>query len=364
MGCSTITKRNTICTRLNKRAVIEVQFNWIFILIAGAVILIFFASLVGKQKEFATASYATNVLTNMEAIMSGAGVALGSTQFIELADTRIDFSCDAYYVGEAQKNFKGKLTFAPSYLYGKYIVTWTQSFDVPFRATNFLYLTTPEIRYIIINDGNYAEKLYELLPQKEAEIDEEKKTMMNKEIVDNIAEIKDKNNYKVRIIFFENDNIGQITTLIRKTAADDLTALKITPSQETNILNSYGTVEFFKKRGNEFDKIGTSEYFTQSMLFGAVFTDDLETYNCLKNRAFEKMKMVADVYRERSGEIAGKYQEEAGAGTIPLCSAVHDSAAIKLTNINYDSLEGLYNLMNTLKNQNQDALRFSCAVIY
>ena len=39
--------------RLNKKAAIEIQFNWMFVLVAGAVILSFFVFTVMRQRDIA-----------------------------------------------------------------------------------------------------------------------------------------------------------------------------------------------------------------------------------------------------------------------------------------------------------------------
>ena len=38
---------------MNKKGIIEIQFNWIFVLVVGAIILVFFFGFVQKQKSFA-----------------------------------------------------------------------------------------------------------------------------------------------------------------------------------------------------------------------------------------------------------------------------------------------------------------------
>jgi len=86
---------------------------------------------------------------------------------------------------------------------------------VPYRVTNFLYITSPDIRYIIVDDdiGSYslADELNRTLPPDYIEKRGKKRLFMNKELVDNTNDLGDKNNYKVKFIFFDNPSGGLST---------------------------------------------------------------------------------------------------------------------------------------------------------
>ena len=81
-----------------KRGQIEITFNWIYIVIAGAVILLFFFSLVVKQKQISEERLSNEVVQIMSSILTGAGVSEKTKNFIDasgLADYILYFSCDA-----------------------------------------------------------------------------------------------------------------------------------------------------------------------------------------------------------------------------------------------------------------------------
>ena len=63
---------------LSRKAQIETQFNWLFILVAGAVILIFFAGIVIKQKSSSEQKIAENVMTDLQSIFTGGSVSTGT----------------------------------------------------------------------------------------------------------------------------------------------------------------------------------------------------------------------------------------------------------------------------------------------
>src|SRR3989344_7431655 len=55
---------------MDKKAM-EVQFNWIFVLIVGAIILFFFITLAGRQKEVSGKQESLAVLDALETSISG-----------------------------------------------------------------------------------------------------------------------------------------------------------------------------------------------------------------------------------------------------------------------------------------------------
>ena len=67
----------------NKRAV-EIQFNWIFILIVGALILVFFMMLVNRQRDISDIKLAVELLDDLEQIMTGQRVTVNRQDIIDM----------------------------------------------------------------------------------------------------------------------------------------------------------------------------------------------------------------------------------------------------------------------------------------
>ena len=67
-----------------KRAAIEVQFNWIFILIIGGIILMFFFGIVKSQKTVSEKKISGTVRRDMRAILTGSGISAGTASLIVL----------------------------------------------------------------------------------------------------------------------------------------------------------------------------------------------------------------------------------------------------------------------------------------
>ena len=348
---------------MKKRGLIELHFNWIFILIAGAIIFVFFINIVNKQKDLSEIKTSATIVTSLESILTGAQVSTDTINIVDLPRVDIGFECNRYFIGAVPKQIKGNVIFAPSLLKGKKLITWALDWNMPYRVTNFLYLTDPQLRYLIVHDGNtlaMAAKIYDELPQE-----------MNKELIGNLNDFNNKNNYKVKFIFLTTPSNTALTKLSNM-ANEDVTAIRLTDIGTSNIIPNTGTIEFFQKKENVWESKKTTYYLKKESLFGAIFADDVDVYDCVMKKAFKKLNLVSKIYSERSKELSINY------GVGDKCYSPHSSASIPLSSMEITSAEELDNFPNNglprmnamkeyntnIKNENQRAQLFSCALIY
>ncbi len=246
---------------MSKKA-FELQFNWIFVLVAGAAILLFFATVIVKQKNISEASTKTTVLKSIGAIITGASVTIDTTKIENIPYSEISFECNRVSVGGVSKTYQNLVLFSPSSIMGGKFIWQTSAFGVPYRATNLLYITSPQLRYIIIGNSNLASEINKSLP-----------SALKKEFYQSKPAIKNDNNYKARFIVFENIDVNGIDLKnLEKMPDSDVAAIKIDGNNEK------GTLEFYQKNGNSWLKKGTSVYIGKSSLIGAVYADTLEMY--------------------------------------------------------------------------------------
>src|SRR3989338_1748 len=83
----------------SKKGGIEVQFNWIFILIAGALILVFFVSLVQRQETVSNEKRDIDIRSKLSTILTSAKQSTGTLFEIKIPKTEIAFGCNGYSVG-------------------------------------------------------------------------------------------------------------------------------------------------------------------------------------------------------------------------------------------------------------------------
>lgn len=282
-----------------KKGIIEIQFNWIFILIVGAIILSFFVGIVMKQKDVSLKKSNVQLSYDLETITTGAEVSKGTSQTIEVPNLGIDFSSKdcvrKYSIGGGTKLYKGKIIFAPSRIEGSALIAWTLDWSVPYRITNFLFLTSPTLRYIFVADVDNPND-----PGRELTLKVNKTfpDTLYKEIIrpSDIETTPNYKNYKVRLIYFSSEPLSvpnQLTAMRDR----DVSALWV-----KNVLSPFqkGKLSFYKKAGKNFVWVGDTYVLGLPSLYGAIFTDDYEMYNCNMKEAFRKMYFVTRIMQNRT----------------------------------------------------------------
>ena len=363
----------------HKKGAIEIQFNWIFILIAGIIILGFFISVINKQKHIAEDQVSASIKINLGAVLTGTSAARDTASRINIPNIDIIYDCDGYIAGRSDA-IRTKTSFAPSLVKGPVIISWTRDWDMPFRVTNFLYITSPFVRYIFVRDGaGVAQYVYNALPNRTIMDKGEVKAFFSKELVEfgDINSIKDQNHYKVRFIFFEdNPEDADIDGLFGGIKNRDITAVKIDAGSISK-LEGVGVLTFYVKRGDEFKEYlggGKSAYLGEASAFGAIFADDPETYNCNMQRAFNTFNLVNTIYLEKVKALKEYYQTHGDTGGCqdPYFNAIEQMEELNtnIPNVIFGTTpsrqisSGILSPANQISVQNENALYKSCPAIY
>ena len=340
---------------INKKA-FEMQFNWIFVLVAGAAILLFFTVVIVKQKNIAEISTKSTVLKNVEAIIAGTGVSTYTTHIIPIPYSSIEISCGRVSFGGVSKQYQSLILFAPSLINGDKLITQTLDFSVPYRATNLLYVTSPNLRYIIEGKSNLAKEINKSLP-----------SALKKEFYPLIPQtIRDENNYKVRFIFFGEIN-QNVLTKFGKMSDSDVTAVRVDGDNEK------GTIEFYQKSGISWSLKGESSYIGKNSMIGAIYTDTLDMYECNMRNAFSKLNLVNNVYAGRTNKLISSTLDERSTR----CNDVYRKALNELNKISDASsklkesssfdhilINDITNAAKALADDNKQLQLYSCTLIY
>lgn len=327
----------------------EIQFNWLFVLIAGAAIILFFAVIVVKQKNVSESTAKATILKSMESIISSASVSTDTTTMEDIPELNIDFDCDKVSIGGIAKQYQNIILFSPSKIKGNSLITQTLTFIAPYRATNLLYVTSPNIRYILIGEIELAKEINKSLPVE-----------LKKEFYKIIPAIKNTNNYKVKFIVFGDIQIGNIDIIpLQKMQDNAVTAIQVFGD------NKKGEIEYYQKEGNAFKLKGKSSYIGKSSLIGAVYADTLGLYNCNMQNTFSKLNLVTKVFIGRTKSLKESMSNN------PKCSEIYGKALGDLNILLAESsdfmqsnIEKLTHAADSLASSNNEAQVFSCPLIY
>src|SRR3989338_7000242 len=174
----------------------EIQFNWIFVLIAGAAILILVSFILFKQKNISESSSNSVALRSIESVVSGTSVSTDTSSIIGVPDLNIEIGCGRILICKRSKQYPRLVLFAPSLIKGSKIITQTLSFNAPYKSSNILFMTSQKLKYILVGNSDLIKSIKASLP---SEINDE--TFLSYDQ----SKIKNSNNYKVRFVF---DNIN------------------------------------------------------------------------------------------------------------------------------------------------------------
>ncbi len=333
-----------------KKAVVDVQFNWIFVLFVGGILLTLVAMIMLRQKSSAETATQAKVLQSIAAIITSATVNTGSTQPVPLYGSVVTVSCNKISVGKVTRNYEGLTVFGPKTIKGKQLITQTIGFDVPFHAGNIVLAASDDVRYVFVKGtanplSELSEQIYESISDK-----------FNKKLVDSAGSIQEEQNYKLRFILFNTDINEVQVNRYSSLKNNDLTILKIIPDGDWG--DFHGEINYFKKDNI---LINTLYYYNREMLLAAIFMDaeDIvagETkseYDCVMKNVMARLKVVRDVYKERAAALQSEF---------PRCKTEYDITETYWNN--YNEASTLSDSMSILKERNQNLAKKSCPLIY
>lgn len=277
-----------------KRGQIEITFNWIYIVIAGAVILLFFFGVVVKQKQVSEERLSNEVVQIMGSILTGAGTSEKTKNFIDasgLADYVLYFSCDAGVSEFGIKDQPARIQnnvdplFAPKEIHSSRIVTWSLPYHLPFKVIDFLFVIPLNIKYYLV--GNDAEFINEFLNSTKG---------IEREFLLNLQEIQPEENQQVRIIDTDGSSIPGIGVPAQLQSLSDKEVSAI-------VFTGKNQVDFYQKEGAVWQKMNKAAVRIISLAgerdaarYAAIFSADDQTYGCNMQKAFKRLEYLTEVY--------------------------------------------------------------------
>lgn len=297
----------------NNLGQIQVTFNWIYILIAGAVILIFFISIAARQKIISEENLAADVIQITQSIFVGAQVSEKTKSSIPtggLSDKTFYFRCDQgigeYGVEGLPARVQNSLDpiFAPPQVRSSRLILWSLPYFMPFKITDILLVTSNNHHYYFLGSGNgFTEEFIG------GATDSDEKLSIKVKQVNSLSEIETVDNQlNIRLIDADGISIKSGTPLPESWRhLDDqmVTAVSFTANKE---------VLFFRKKGLVWNQLNFQPIpivsfpsHRNAAYYGAVFTEDPETYLCNMQKAYQRIRLIAEVYENKVKELDSYY---------------------------------------------------------
>lgn len=344
---------------MNKRG-LEMQAHWIFILIAGAIILAFFFSVVAKQKSLSEQKISITLSANIEAVFSGAIESKGTAQLLSVPKDGIVFGCSEgcdcnFWIGDKATSFRDKVIFAPELVIGQDAVAWSNEWKLPFRVTNFLYITNPNVKYYVVYiPGTNSERLFDRINQTIP-------PGLNIQVLTDldVSGIPYEGFQETKFVFLDvPDSDVNLAGLDRDFRKKSVSAVNI----------HQNTVTFYEKEPGElYFTSGTSPFVGEALMFASIFSADKQMYDCGLQAAFSKLNHVAQVIYGRARLI-----QQNLSMTKPECVYVLDdfNTLIELsggfsTGAEFSQkIPGLAAAANAIAKENRNLILLSCPEIY
>ncbi len=298
-----------------KKGQIEVTFNWIYVLIAGAVILLFFVGIIVKQKAASEEQLGSEVVRIMESIFTGAGVSEKTKNTIDtsgLADYTLLFSCDDY-VGEYGIK-GGSMTqnaidpiFSPAEIRSSSLSLWSLPYKLPFKVIDFLFVTSPNTKYFLLGDTPFVEEFL-----NETSAHEQTRFVINALRVASPDQIDPGDNFQIRIVDFTGTMItadAPLPLILQSWDDTKVTAISFTASNQ---------VDYYQKQGTSWRRLNVRPVQIVSpggerdaAKYAAIFSGNDQIYECNMKKAFRRLQRVNEVYGglDLTTDVGGKAAE-------------------------------------------------------
>ncbi len=318
----------------SRQGQMQMPFHWIYVLIAGGVILLFFVSIVVKQKESATQQLGTEVNRILESIVGAASVSESTKSVIStagLVDETLYFQCTISKNAESrgamlEYGLVGKgapITdtivpiFAPAQIKGTQLFLWSLPYKLPFKIIDLLYVTGPTVHYFLVGESGLAEEFL-----KEAKSSADTKFKINVEKVTDISSISSPPGMTVRIVDYTGVAVqdGAAVPAMLQTKADaEVSAVAFGDGKK---------VTFFRKEGKAWKLDGVTTLFSLSgeldaLRYAAIFAANKEMFDCGMRQAFKRAMLVSAVYAGRGQQVIDAPLSQAGVCPVKV-SGLHE----------------------------------------
>lgn len=292
-----------------KKAQFSSQFNWIYILLVGGFILTLFITLSTRQQDVAEVKINAISLEGISTIFEAARTGNSLSTKIEITELTMGFHCEEinnyiysdYTVNSLSKRMPGVVVFAPPELTGRELITWTYSWEMPYKVMNFFYIVNSKVHVYFYLDDSYSDF--------EHALQESFSENIAHEFVDSPDKILDANDDLTIIVIDDTIDPSSLYDQLQD-FEKDVVVVQVTPYgpdvPPKNPTAYFGDITFYDK---ETIQTGKTQYFGLASLYGAIISGDKEYYECTMKKAVERLKRVSCIYNQKYAELESSLED-------------------------------------------------------
>lgn len=292
----------------NRKAEISITFNWIYVAIAGAVILLFFTGLIIKSKTTADQQLSYDVITLLDSIFTGAQSSENTKTPLDtsgLVQETLLFDCEdrvtSYRLQNTPAQAQAPLApiFSPTSLQSPSLLLWSLPYKFPFKVIDFLFVTSPNTKYFLLASTPQTTEFANEFAK--ATQDKDPKNQVNTQLVPDAqtySTIQPQNNYQVRFIDLEGTTIP--------TQAPPAAIRQLADSRVSAVAFQGNVAHFYQKKGSQWIAspgshpegmtIASITKQRDAAKYAAIFAGNELLYRCNMQKAFERLWYVSEVY--------------------------------------------------------------------
>ena len=262
--------------KMNKKG-FAIVFNWLFSVIAGILILLFFVWFAVQNTDLFGNVTSQRAVEELDIAFTSFKSSLIGTTLNFGKPIELEFRCNSDTLQEEKmfinkksgKSLKGKVVFAPSNLNANEFILWTTDWKIPFKVTNFIFLTSKNKKYDLSDlPGSHPLRLK--LPKK--------------------------NGVDLFNVGNDGEKIGLRQTNSGLVEAPLLEGSKqIYFDYDRDLDDFYGTIV-----------VGSEQYpfVGDAMIYAAIFSDE-SNFDCLYDKAIDKARTINKFNSEKMDRLVG-----------------------------------------------------------
>ncbi len=368
---------------------LTLSFNWIFVLIAGTIILLFFVGLVMKQKSSSEQKLNYDVVGILDSILVGSTVSEKTINSIDtsgISDRELYFDCNLgsgegfldifarYGVSgtSASQEIPTQVMFSPDVIQSKELILWSLPYEMPFKVMDFLILTGTSYQYYVFG-GEGGTLRSELQNATVA---------MNIDFVRSTSEIGSIGaNQHVRILDLDGSYVAEgapVPVELMDAQDFDVSAIVLHSGGYDHYVKE-GTVFTLKNLDGRIPIISLYQSDRDAAQIAALFSDGRWNYQCNMMKGFMRMGILTEVYQGKAAQLVDYYDvgsptydsqclyfldDELSSDDVVGNLAVMDAQLSSCTNLGYEKCLDVVSYAGRLAELNDELDNEGCTTLY
>lgn len=296
---------------MNKRGQ-GAQFNWIFVIVSGAIILGFFVmftfkyiELQERRQDVAAVRFlgggVLDISSKLQVGSGGAAVSANEGEGLRFGFvTNLGYKCvgnDSLILinggDTAWYKLQDEIVFMDSEMRVNALNLWILPWNFPFHVSNFIYLGDPDTTFYLVKGGSSQNFVDDL----------EISSVFNvQRVTKNQLQVEDNS----KVVYFTQPH-GKLEIVSMARDLDNVNFVHISLARNE--------ARFFDLREKDWSdpvKFYVTEDSNEQLL-GAIFSSDANNFECNVNKSIERVRVTSKVYSERA-KLLSRLGRSSGCG--------------------------------------------------